>query len=344
MQPKHSSPDDFIMYLRFAHENPMSEVQSAPNLEFQKIYNEKWSTIHKGKEAEKLGATSAHQHIASNLWNSLRACLPESAINYLDAHLSVGALDSISVNAICAKSAEGYFAILLNAGLMTLLNKLSKILSAINDPGSVLYCNRIGSEQITTETLKKWYLEVCEHYRETSKPLGPQIHLRGDAELRHCMQLNLWEMFVLCHEVGHILCGHLDKKEFLVKSVFLGMADTLEENKNHEMEVEADIVGFILLREYANKELFHQREDWTDDRPFLAAMITLFNLFYLLGATESRSHPHPLDRLCNIAAAVYGERFADMLARSYDNHDLLAELFKNPIHASDTLVKEVLHD
>lgn len=343
MQPEFSSPNEFATYLRFVHESPMASLQSEPNLQFQEIQRAKWAARLNEEATMDIDVKSTHQYIASELWNSLKSCLPKSKKIKLETHLFVGVLDNISVNAICAKSAEGYLVVLINTGLITLFNKLSKILVAINDPGSVIYSNRTGLEPVSSKTLKKWYKEVYEYYIKTGEPLGPQIHLSGNTELLHAMQLNLWEMFVLCHEIGHILCDHLDNKEFLTKNISFGMLETLEENKNHQMEVEADVVGFLLLRKYAKKMLFTQSGDLEDDRPFLFAMITLFDLLFLLGSAKSLSHPHPLDRLCNITEAVYGKSFADKLASSYENNDILVELFEKPICTIKTL-EGFLHD
>jgi hypothetical protein len=317
--------------------------RSGPNLEFQKVFEAKWSSQALDEDSAQVDADSAHDHIARELWRSLASCLPAELVNELSPRLAVGALDNISVNAFCARSAEGHLAVLMNSGLMTLFNKLSKIYAATSDPSSIVYCNRTGTNPVSAETLRAWISEVCKHYRDTGQPLGPQIHLDAKGDSRHAPQLHVWEMFVLCHEIGHIVCGHLDSPQFMLENPSLGMVQTLAENKDHVMEAEADLVGFLLLREYATKGVAAGSLPQDDDRWLLGTLITLFNLFHSIGAAESRSHPHPLDRLCNVTAAVYGEQLAEVLARSYDNYDLLAEVFRNPICPQTEVFKKGLN-
>jgi len=339
----HSSAKEFINYLRFLHENPISSIQSGPNKEFQKIHEEKIKKLNQSNEHQNV--SSSHNHIAKELWESLRGILPSQIVDDLSGVIAVGALDNMSVNALCAKSVDGYIAVLINTGLMTLLNKLSKMQIASTRPGSIRYCNRAQPEDISVATLKKWNLEVCEHYRHTGKPLGPQIHLHSDAEGMHATQLNIWEMYVLSHEIGHILCGHLDSSKFVTKNPLFGMIETLEENKSHEMESEADFIGYILLREYYHKGSIRKspnNESIKDDRGLVSILITFYNLLYLLGASESTTHPHPLDRLCNIVLNAYGEKVAETLADSYDNHGLLIKLFERPLVVKNMAIEGIL--
>jgi len=225
---------------------------------------------------------------------------------------------------------------------MLFLNKVSKLLVAQTRPNSVEYCNRGPSSDVTPAVAREWYLEVCEHYRKTGKPLGPQIHLSASAEAYHSAQLHGWEIFVFCHELGHIVAGHLNRQGVWSVNPSLGMVEVFRENESHEMETEADILGYIMARECWAKNLSTDesavRREF-DDRFVFANMTGFFDLLFLLGAKESGSHPDPLDRICNVAAFVYGHAFAEVVARSYGDFSLIEDFLRRPLLAPTGLLE-----
>ncbi len=159
MKPaSHSSAKEFVDYLRFLHENSISSIQSGPNKEFQKIHEEKIKKRNQSRKHKKV--SSPHNHIAEELWESLKSILPPRLIDEFTGVIAVRALDNMTVNALCAKSVDGYVAVLVNTGLMTLLNKLSKIQIASISPESIRYCNRAQPNKISTATLKKWNVNI----------------------------------------------------------------------------------------------------------------------------------------------------------------------------------------
>jgi len=339
----YSSADEFLNHLRLAHKKSITLIQSNPNKEFQKILEEKVAQYGLGKLDN--STISSHNYIVSELWKSIKDILPDEILNNLDGVIAVGAIDNMAVNAFCSKSSEGYIAVAINTGLIALLNKLSKITIATLDPSFIRYCNRGLESEISSKDLITWKLEVCEHYRQTGHPLGPQIHLHKNGDVLHARQLHVWETYVLCHEIGHILCNHLDNKSFIFNNPSLGMASTLIENRFHQMESEADLIGYILLRKFFHKKLSgstSNQMEKVDDRELFSHLISLFDLFYLLGASQSKSHPHPLDRLCDIALNVYGKQVEQILFNSYENHELLAELFEKPLIAANSNLNEIL--
>ncbi|MFZ2085456.1 MAG: hypothetical protein WAU92_13245, partial [Candidatus Sulfotelmatobacter sp.] len=115
---------------------------------------------------------------------------------------------------------------------------------------SVEYCNRSPGSEVTAAVARHWSLEVCKHYRNTGKPLGPQIHLIASAEPYRSGQLHGWETFVFCHELGHIVAGHLNTREYWSSDASLGMVETFKEDESREMETEAGILGYVMAREY----------------------------------------------------------------------------------------------
>jgi hypothetical protein len=177
-------------------------------------------------------------------------------------------------------------------------------------------------------------MEVCEHYAETGKPLGPQIHLDSAGHAAHSVQLHVWETFVLAHEIGHIAAGHLESEALWHAEPALAMLDVYQENSSHAKEAEADLLGYTFTR---NSILKNQAvpgsnsTSSTDDGPLFLLVIKLFDLLYLIGSRQSDSHPDPIDRLCNICLAVYGEDAAEKLAESYSNQEILVEMLGRPL-------------
>lgn len=321
-----SSPGEFLDYVRFARANPLANIQSGPNLEFKRIHEEQ----RRGREMPR----DPHGQIAHDLWRAMCEVLPCDFLEATRNKLVVGVLDNISVNALCLRSPEGFVAVVLNSGLMTFFNKISKLLVASRVPNAIVYCNRGPADTITASVAHEWFKEVCEHYRVTGKPLGPQIHLTPAVASQHAYQLYVWELFVLSHELGHLVAGHLEQENSWVCNHAFGMVDTYIENESHQQETEADILGYVMLREclyQTQTKQANKGQRQTDDRPILSSVITLFDLFFLLGSRESQTHPDPLDRICNIAAAVYGNPLAKQLASTYGDHKLIAELFSKPI-------------
>lgn len=322
------------------HANPLAAIQSdAPNLEFLRIHEEK---LRAAGQINPEAVASPYDYLVRQLWQDLQQALPIRFLDKIGTWFAVGALDNISVNALCVRSSEGFVVLLINAGLMLLLNKLSKLHIAGVVPNSVEYCNRAPRSEITAAVALRWTLEVCEHYRETGKPLGPQIHLSASAEPRHAAQLHGWETFVFCHELGHIVAGHLERQEFWFSNASLGMVETFKENESHEMETVADILGYVMAREYWTRQSSAEEspvKQESDDRFVFGNMTSLFDLLFLLGAEESQSHPNPIDRIFNVAAFVYGDEFAEAVARSYRDPGLIADLLGKPLLAPAGLLE-----
>lgn len=325
---RHATAAAYLEYVRFVHEDPIAAIQSEPNHAFQKIFDQKLARLAKEGATFDLKGQTPHARIVSDLWENLRRGL--SDVFDASLELAIGELDNMSVNAFCSRSEEGHFAIVINSGLMTLFNKLSKISIAVTEPESIEYCSRELHAENAQAMLIGFQKEVCKHYRETRKPLGPQLLLKGDADDRHSMQLHIWEMFVLCHEVGHVLCGHLTGKELMISQVITETPITPADPDARRMEVEADCIGLLLLKEYVAKEM-PDAFPLGDDRLLLGHLITLFNHLSELGTTESASHPPALTRLCNMVEFVYGEALAQTLQDSYSDNSLIRQIFGSPL-------------
>jgi hypothetical protein len=323
---KFHNAGDFLEYVRFVYSRSMSSIEGAPNLEFLRIHQE--------RAKDEPIPPDPHEHIVELLWPAVSAALPTKYRESLGNAIAVGTLDQISVNALCIRSPEGFVAIVVNRGLLTFLNKISKLQVASAVEGSVLYCNRGPAKDITPLIASQWFRETCEHYRDTGKPLGPQIHLTPEATLQHHQQLHFWEVFVLAHELGHVISGHLEDGDGFHRSPTFGMLETYMENESHIQEVEADVVAYRVLRRHAHS-MEGAKEELLDQQ-LLAAVTLLFNLLFLIGAGDSKTHPNPLDRLCNIVAEVYGEDVAERLAKTYEDRGLLQSFFNEHLIAKSS--------
>lgn len=149
----------------------------------------------------------------------------------------------------------------------------------------------------------------------------------------HTFQLHVWELFVFAHEIGHIVAGHIESDDAVWKANHeMAMIDCFQENSSYAKETQADILAYLFTQEclfglgYSSSEL-------ADDRPLLLSIVKLFDLLFLIGSRESKSHPDPTDRLCNIAVAVYGENVAQILADGFRIDKYFERLFEQPIVA-----------
>ncbi len=253
--------------------------------------------------------------------------IPRTSREWANKYLAVGLAEHMSVNATCVRSTEGFYAIVVHSGLITLFNKVSKLLAAMTDPASVVYCNREYSSELTREKLLEWYMEVTQHYRETRLPLGPQILLHGDPDGRHAFQLAYWERFIFCHELGHVFCGHLEKPENWTRDSEFGALERYEGSNSHKLEHEADVFGYLLLRHlFMSERKPNHIPSGEMDMVLLEPVTTLFDLMYLLGGTASASHPDSITRLLTLVNAIYGSTAAQLMASSYDDKTKLISL------------------
>jgi hypothetical protein len=147
------------------------------------------------------------------------------------------------------------------------------------------------------------------------------IRLSPAAQVFHAVQLQSAELFVLCHELGHFLNGDLEEPGHFKPFDGHESVQEYEENQDHEREYGADATGFRLL-------MAAQGSSGPAAIRLLQPIISLFNLFYLLGSRSSATHPHPLERSIRITERFFGRERAETLRRSYDDPGQLVALFR----------------
>jgi hypothetical protein len=334
-----NSPTEFLSYLQ---ENYRSEYWNEVDENLMRRMVEHRKSL--GQPAPHVGPNH-YDPIVVEYWSGIKKVLSPWDQEYFARYVAVGSLDKISLNAACLRSSEGFVAIVLNAGLMTYLNKITKLMVAAVHPEAVIFCNRESPRPLTSMVLRKWINETTEYYRRTKMLQGPVIDLAQEWRAKAIKRLWVWELFVLCHEIGHVLSGHLEREELWSRDRSFGAVEAFQEDQFLELEIQADVLGFIVLREYFNsrQDGASDSEKSMDDRWLIAELIVFFDVLTMLGMEESATHPHPLDRMLSIVANVYGIDAAQNLERSYGDASLTHEVMETPLAANEELCRRLLH-
>jgi hypothetical protein len=93
---------------------------------------------------------------------------------------------------------------------MNLLHKYTKLVVAAHDPAQVVYCNRKDPASLTPAELLEWADELGMNYLTTGATRGAMLKLSDHAMAAVSPIVHLAETFVLGHEAGHYLAGHLE--------------------------------------------------------------------------------------------------------------------------------------
>ena len=96
-----------------------------------------------------------------------------------------------------------------------------------------------------------------------------------------------------------------------------------QENKDHEIELKADITGFKLLIKILSEENDKNRNLVKDCALSLTA---LFDLLFIISKDYEYSHPNARLRLLNICKNFIGNEFAQIIEKSYEDLDALDEI------------------
>jgi hypothetical protein len=206
--------------------------------------------------------------------------------------IPMGVIHTGEFNAIFASSGYGQEAILLSRGLMLLLHKVAKYLIAMVAPNSVTYCNRGNS---SPKAIESYLYESIEFYKENLETQGALIHLDLERQTYAGIMTNIWEFFILSHEVGHAL----ESDENNESSNFIKWSKIpiikIFALKNHSKELKADIFAAKLAIKYGNNKYNLSQQEVLD---FIRS---LFNLIGRISTyNESYTHPSPQQRIENI--------------------------------------------
>ena len=319
------SPVEFVEYLKFVRneveifedqyeafqkEDSIARIAGKSRLKFfnrkeQQILNKPDTLLIRNKYD--LHATLIDKHVRNYLLK-----LPTQYSEAIQNHIAFGTIITNDFNAACLKSDDKKVAILINSGLVRLLNSTIKYMLAGISPDKVLHWKGDGPKP---ETREEW-IEIMHQYIENytkNKFSGPFITLDHPLSLIQGGTCVISELFVLCHELGHFFNGDLDNDENLVQFLYFNDVAILEEGKSHQMEYNADIKGFELLLQIISI---------TNVIPLSAVLSYIsyfFDILHLISEHASSSHPAPRDRLINLAKHYYGEEVALKLLRSHQD-------------------------
>jgi hypothetical protein len=154
-----STPSEYLQYVRAAYARPYT--RGAPDPEMHRLAR---------LDIEKYGVplpdpSDPYRHVVRELADRAAATVMARRGVDITTRCAIGSLDEPSVNASCFRSANGFYAIVLHHGLMLLLHKHSKLLTAAVRPASVVYCNRLSPSQLTPELVVSWAAELGQIYR-----------------------------------------------------------------------------------------------------------------------------------------------------------------------------------
>ena len=229
-------------------------------------------------------------------------------------HIAIGVMQTGDVNAFIAKGGDDVFGIIMNSGLMVLLNKAIKLWVGANDVKNITYCNRKQVELLTTDDVHEMLQELFDYYKSSGIPRGPMIKLGGQSESTYGMALHLAEAFIVCHELGHYLNGDLDDKDCFTPIPVIPNAYKYREGSNHAKEFKADETGYRLLNNYIDSKY---PDVPTEFRLF--SLSCIIDLIGVLSEGESISHPEPMERSINIVRDYYGDEKANEWRKTYEN-------------------------
>jgi hypothetical protein len=211
----------------------------------------------------------------------------------LSERCAIGPLRHPAVNARCFKSPDGVYALVIHHGLMNLLHKYTKLVVAAHDPAQVVYCNRKDPASLTPAELLEWADELGVNYLATGATRGAMLKLSDRAMAAVSPIVHLAETFVLGHEAGHYLAGHLEDAARFSADKEVRWLEVFAENERQEDEFEADAYGFEIMRACspsAPPETVH------------AAVVGAFSMMELIGGDVATvSHPASSKRYQRIA-------------------------------------------
>lgn len=270
-----------------------------------------------------LGEHGGLEWMVNDLRDTLLKAVDEETRKRIDAHMAIGLLINGQANAFVIRSSDGKLAVVIQTGLMMLLHKYLKLVRAFVTPADVVYCNRKSASDLTKADIEYFLDDLIAIYKDQKAPYGPMIKLTDEANASHSVQLELCEAFILCHELGHYLNGDLDDASAFSALSYGADGQKYEENRNQEIEYNADSTGFGLYLLFAKA-----RGHDTASLELLKPILAMFNLVFALSGGASSSHPHPYDRVKRIVEYQYGPELGARMAEALAKPDLLPEVWK----------------
>jgi len=324
MMNNFSSPQEFLEELKSTLANP-ARLRIGDS-GFLKITNEQIRTNFPEAADSIIKQNRAYDVLIKELRNDIFAIMTSDMRDKINSNVAIGALDTGEANAIIVRSLDWKFAILINYGLMTLLNKYLKLTCAKANPRLVIYCNRKEASKLSSADLQQYLEELIENYKLYSGPYGPMIKLAESNQGMATVGLHLYlaELFIICHELGHYLNGDLNNVANFSAYRELDWVHKFTGKPGHQKEHRADLTGYELLQKIVKKN-----NPQLPRHVLLQSIVLLCTLLSLIYGDElSYSHPSPTDRVLYIAENYYGHDFAENLRKGYEQPELLESLWE----------------
>lgn len=193
-----------------------------------------------------------------------------------------------SVNAqVCL--VDGGALVLVNRGLMTFLYHATKVISlsiAFADfygDGKMKYGSQKGNFSLSKEQIVGHWVDLIVNYLLCRKPVLVDKLILSTAKASALMELVTFsEYFVIAHEYGHIILGHLRSERIIRRRCLGGSLEFVA--KDWEMEFEADRFALRLLYESVPRVIDH-----TDKSFLLQSVLGAPLLFFALDRIITRT-------------------------------------------------------
>lgn len=280
--------------------------------------------------------TDPYDLIVGNVMKEIAETMPLVQRKRLEELVAVGCLEHPYVNAQILRSPDGRYAIVLNKGLLILLNKFMKLIAAAREPKAVIYCNRGNPSQFDCSAYQEIADEILVRYAETGIPAGPRIKfdLKSEAAALASGHIHLAELFILSHEIGHFFNGDLSDHNCFRKWQLCEEIDIFKNEKSHRMEYAADRFAF----EHVMRVISSTTPNLPAFSVFSSAILS-FNFLRGIMNRESYSHPAPGVRLVALTKEFFGGDAGDLMERSFLKPSILLEI---PAVSGNPSVAELL--
>jgi hypothetical protein len=316
----YTSPVEFLKVLQEYHKYE-PQIEGEGHAEFTRLNELQFKEIQKqnGHSDEYFRESN---YLVESLFEMVAASMEADVLKKLRDQIAFGKVINTFCNAICVKSSDGKFAILIYEGLMQLLHKHGKLILASNYPDKVLSCSRGNPKDLKGEDYRLLAEELIENYKNFGTPIGAMIKFDLQFVISHAFNLTLQELFVLCHELGHFFNGDLENDQNFYSLTKYDWK-IFDDNKDHLMEFKADLTGFAIF-----EKAVLTKYKMLPRKYLILPISQLFDILAILNSNPSNSHPAPIDRIMNIISYHFGEETAQEYLATYDSKEKLDEFFK----------------
>ena len=264
-------------------------------------------------------AKSGYKGLIFNYLADIIKFLPVDVIQKIDNEIFFDVVENYDFNASCFKiKGQSFIAVVFNLNLFELISKWAKYQLAVNIPSSVYYENGENSPSHDSAYYKARIISLINSFSNKDDISSYDLILDPKnlfVENRYYTILYISEVFVLGHELGHIINGDLsDEKNYNLQD---NQQMTIKSVLEHEKEYNADVIGFKLILDYLKDKKID-----IDNLVLMNVITSFFDLMSYLGTTSSDSHPDPLIRNLRLIEQIYGFNEAKYMLFVYKENNV----------------------